>query len=89
MFEHVGLKNHATFFKTLQRLVEPHGLFLLHTLGETPPVSETDRWINKYIFPNRHTSKAGEIVNQSGDLMVIEDWQNLGHDYDLTLHGWR
>jgi cyclopropane-fatty-acyl-phospholipid synthase len=21
--------------------------------------------------------------------MVIEDWHNFGHDYDLTLQGWR
>jgi cyclopropane-fatty-acyl-phospholipid synthase len=89
MFEHVGHKNYATFLKTVQRLVEPHGLFLLHTIGKTPPVSETDRWINKYIFPNGHIPTAGEIVNHLGDLMVIEDWHNFGHDYDLTLQGWR
>ena len=73
----------------MQRLAGPHGLFLLRTIGETPSVCETDRWINKCIFPNGHIPTAGEIVNHLGDLMVIEDWHNFGLDYDLTLHGWR
>ena len=49
MFEHAGPKNYATYFKTVQRLMKPQGLFLLHTIGKNPPEAETDRWINKYI----------------------------------------
>ena len=89
MFKHVGHKNYATFFKTVQRLMKPQGLFLLHTIGKNPPEAETDRWINKYIFPNGHIPTPGEIVNNLGELMVIEDWHNFGHDYDTTLQGWR
>ena len=33
MFEHVGPKNHAAYFDTVRRLLEPQGLFLLHTIG--------------------------------------------------------
>ena len=62
---------------------------MLHTIGKNPPEAETDRWINKYIFPNGHIPTPGEIVNNLADLMIIEDWHNFGHDYDVTLQGWR
>ena len=33
MFEHVGVRNYRTYFSTARRLLEPDGLFLLHTIG--------------------------------------------------------
>ncbi len=32
MFEHVGLANHLTYFRTVNRLLAPHGLYLHHTI---------------------------------------------------------
>lgn len=89
MFEHVGHKNYATFFKTVRQLIRPQGLFLLHSIGKTPPATEPDRWFDKYIFPNGYIPAPGEITNSLGAIMEIEDWHNFGHDYDLTLQGWR
>ena len=89
MFEHVGHKNYATFFKTVLQLIRPQCLFLLHSIGKTPPATEPDRWFDKYIFPNGYIPAPGEITNSLGAIMEIEDWHNFGHDYDLTLRGWR
>ncbi len=33
MFEHVGPKNYATYFATVDRCLKPDGLFLLHSIG--------------------------------------------------------
>ncbi len=33
MFEHVGHRNYATYFDTVQRLLAKDGLFVLHTIG--------------------------------------------------------
>src|SRR3989338_6987876 len=32
MFEHVGVKNYKTYFKTLRSCLKENGLFLLHTI---------------------------------------------------------
>ncbi len=52
MFEHVGPKNYQTYFKKTASLLDAHGLFLLHTIGAGRDGYATDRWIEKYIFPN-------------------------------------
>src|SRR5690606_20989365 len=33
MFEHVGVRNYATYFDVARRCLAPDGLFLLHTIG--------------------------------------------------------
>ena len=83
MFEHVGPKNYATFFRTVQRLMKPQGLFLLHTIGKNPSEAETDRWINKYIFPNGHIPTPGEIVNNLGDSRPLKTG-TISAYYDVT-----
>jgi cyclopropane-fatty-acyl-phospholipid synthase len=52
MFEHVGPKNYATYFKAVDRCLKPDGLFLLHSIGSNKTQHNVDAWINKYIFPN-------------------------------------
>ena len=52
MFEHVGVKNYATFFDVVRRCLPADGLFLLHTIGTNRSVQRTDPWIARYIFPN-------------------------------------
>ena len=89
MFEHVGPKNYTAYFDVVKQLLKPEGLFLLHTIGKLPPETRTNRWINKYIFPNGHIPTTTELVKHLGNHLRIEDWHNFGHDYDLTLQAWR
>ena len=88
MFEHVGLKNYPTYFRTAQRLLTDGGLFLLHTIGSYKSVPYTDPWIDRYIFRNGKLPSAEEITRAFNDLFLIEDWHNFGPDYDRTLMAW-
>jgi cyclopropane-fatty-acyl-phospholipid synthase len=88
MFEHVGPKNYAVFFDTISRLLENHGLFLLHTIGDCHTSGHLDPWIDRYIFPNGHLPSARELATVLEGRFLIEDWHNFGIDYDRTLMAW-
>jgi cyclopropane-fatty-acyl-phospholipid synthase len=88
MFEHVGPKNYAVYFDTVQHLLSDDGLFLLHTIGSDTTGHHPDPWIDKYIFPNGKLPSAMQIARSVEDRFIIEDWHNFGPDYDRTLMAW-
>jgi cyclopropane-fatty-acyl-phospholipid synthase len=88
MFEHVGTRNHRTFFETTRRLLAQDGLMLLHTIGNRRSQKANDPWIEKYIFPNSKIPCRAEIDQASDGLWTIEDWHDFGVDYDRTLMAW-
>ena len=89
MFEHVGPRNYHTFFSQVRRLLRPDGLFLLHTIGDwRDNQTSFDPWLDRYIFPGAVLPSAVKITAAIDGKLVIEDWQNLGADYDRTLLAW-
>ena len=88
MFEHVGQRNYQTFFQKTCSLLKSEGLFLLHTIGASRGGFATDRWIEKYIFPNGVLPPAQTLVERANAFFTIEDWHNFGADYDPTLMAW-
>lgn len=88
MFEHVGPKNYATYFDVVNRNLKPDGIFLLHTIGANKTDNNVDPWIDKYIFPNGCLPSVRHISDASEPFFVMEDWHNIGADYDLTLMQW-
>ncbi|MDP7523861.1 MAG: cyclopropane fatty acyl phospholipid synthase [Arenicellales bacterium] len=88
MFEHVGQRNYRTFFQKTYSLLKSEGLFLLHTIGASRGGFATDRWIEKYIFPNGVLPPAQVLAERAGAFFTIEDWHNFGADYDPTLMAW-
>ena len=88
MFEHVGRRNDHTFFRTLKRLLHPHGLALLHTIGSGCTTPRTDPWIDRYIFPGGRLPSARQLTDGLEGHFLIEDWENFGRDYDRTLLAW-
>jgi len=88
MFEHVGYKNYRTYMQIAHKHLKNGGLFLLHTIGKNYTVNSTDPWIEKYIFPNSMIPSAKQVTTATEKLFVIEDWQNFGADYNLTLLAW-
>lgn len=88
MFEHVGPKNYQTYFNVVARNLKPDGLFLLHTIGANETNMNVDPWINKYIFPNGCLPSIKHIATTSEGKFVMEDWHNIGADYDRTLMVW-
>jgi cyclopropane-fatty-acyl-phospholipid synthase len=89
MFEHVGVRNYATYFDVARRCLRHDGLFLLHTIGSNISRNRTDPWIARYIFPNSMLPSARQIATAVEGRFVIEDWHNFGADYDRTLQAWR
>jgi len=88
MFEHVGPKNYDTYFRVAARNLKPDGLFLLHTIGANQTNPHVDAWIDKYIFPNGCLPSVRHISEASEGRFVMEDWHNIGADYDRTLMAW-
>lgn len=88
MFEHVGVKNYRTYFEVTRRCLKDGGLFLLHTIGQNASGSNTDPWIDKYIFPGGMMPSIAQIGEASEGLFVMEDWHTFGPDYDKTLMAW-
>ncbi|MDR3433803.1 MAG: cyclopropane fatty acyl phospholipid synthase [Rouxiella aceris] len=88
MFEHVGPKNYQTYFEVVKRNIKPDGLFLLHTIGANKTDLSVDPWIDKYIFPNGCLPSVKHIAQTTEGLFVMEDWHNIGTDYDRTLMAW-
>lgn len=88
MFEHVGRRNHGSYFDMAARSLDAGGLFLLHTIGKNRRTAGTDPWIDRYIFPNGELPSLGEIADRSEARFVIEDVHNFGADYDRTLTAW-
>ena len=88
MFEHVGHKNYRAYFDMARRSLREEGLFLLHSIGKNRSGTAIDPWIEKYIFPNGVLPSVAEIAQSSEHAFVVEDWHNLGADYDRTLMSW-
>ncbi|MEH0872240.1 cyclopropane fatty acyl phospholipid synthase [Serratia liquefaciens] len=88
MFEHVGPKNYDTYFRVAARNLKPDGLFLLHTIGANQTNLHVDAWVDKYIFPNGCLPSVRHISEASEGRFVMEDWHNIGADYDRTLMAW-
>ena len=72
----------------MRRCLEPHGLFLLHTIGGRRSGKRTDPWIDRYIFPNGMLPSAAQIAGACENVLTIEDWHNFPHDYWRTLLCW-
>ena len=88
MFEHVGYKNYRRYMEIARRCLKPGGLFLLQTIGGRASSVSIHPWIHRNIFPNAVLPSAAQIATAAEGLMIIEDWQNFGPDYDRTLMAW-
>lgn len=88
MFEHVGYKNYRRFMDIVGAVLKPGGLALVHTIGGSSSCATFDPWLNKNIFPNAHLPGPRQIMAASEGVLVLEDWQNFGPDYDTTLMAW-
>jgi cyclopropane-fatty-acyl-phospholipid synthase len=87
--EHVGYKNYRTLMETAHRSLKPHGLFLLHTIGNNASVTTSDPWFDKYIFPGGMLPSVAQLSTAMDGLLVMEDWHNFGPDYATTLVAWQ
>lgn len=88
MFEHVGKGNHDDYYRAIDRLLNPGGISVLHTITQQTELAN-DPWIDKYIFPggyipsNREITKALPAYN-----FRLVDYENLRIHYAMTLEEW-
>lgn len=88
MMEAVGYKNFRTYMETIERVLKPDGIALIHTVGHNITTKITDPWVDKYIFPNGILPSITQIGQAIEGLFVMEDWHNFGPDYNRTLIAW-
>jgi len=88
MLEHVGYRNYQPFFKCIKALLKPDGLALVHTIGEPDFLTAGDPFLDKYIFPGVVIPAMSKVTAAFEDDFILEDWQNFGFDYSLTLNAW-
>lgn len=89
MFEHVGRSGFDAFFATLQRVLRPDGVALVHAIGTKAPRGGSDPWIRKYIFPGGYLPTLSETIaaaERSG--MWVTDVEVLRLHYAETLRHW-
>jgi cyclopropane-fatty-acyl-phospholipid synthase len=88
MYEHVGLHNHAAFFRAVSKLLAPGGIHVLHTIS-TNHLHPNDAWIDKYIFPGGFLPTVAETARQMEEHgFELQDYENLRYHYALTLDEW-
>jgi cyclopropane-fatty-acyl-phospholipid synthase len=90
MFEHVGVGHFKEFFRTARDLLAPDGVMVLHSIGRFDGPSETNSWIQKYIFPGGYIPALSEVVpvlERTG--LRVTDVEILRLHYAKTLRAWR
>lgn len=88
MMEHVGKENLAEFVETVEKLLKPGGLALLHLITnvEEGPINH---WIEKHIFPGGYIPTLPEIIaHLAARDFRIWDVENLAPHYRMTLDHW-
>lgn len=88
MLEHVGYKNYRRYLAIAKDKLAGDGLFLLHTIGANVSKTAYDPWMNQNIFPNALLPSASQLTAAAEGIFTIEDWHNIGADYDPTLRCW-
>jgi cyclopropane-fatty-acyl-phospholipid synthase len=91
MFEHIGLRNFATYFATIRRVLKKGGLFLNHGITSDNRWRRTPltRFINRYIFPDGELTRISDVcaaMERAG--FEILDVESLRRHYALTLRRW-
>ncbi|MBB4284362.1 SAM-dependent methyltransferase [Roseospira goensis] len=90
MFEHVGVNHYVEFFRKTRALLNPDGVFLLHTIGRAEAPGGTNAWLRKYIFPGGYTPALSELTEavEHAD-WILTDLEVLRLHYAETLRHWR
>src|SRR5688572_23912589 len=88
MLEHVGHENYAALGQLIDRVLEPDGRGLLHSIGHLRP-DPLNAWIEKRIFPGAYPPTLREMLEVLEPCRFsVLDVENLRLHYALTLEHW-
>jgi cyclopropane-fatty-acyl-phospholipid synthase len=97
MFEHVGLRNHESYFRAVHRLLRPRGLYLHHaitrrarrTMREFRAKRPEAEAIVRYIFPGGELDHIGlSAQNLEAHGFEVHDVENWRLHYARTTRMW-
>ena len=96
-FEHIGIANHPTYFRTVHRLLRPRGLYLHHAIVRRPPRENRRRErlrpehlaLARYIFPGGEIDHLGmSIANLARYGFEVHDVEGWREHYARTTRLW-
>lgn len=90
MFEHVGIGQYDTYFRTIRRALRSDGIALVHSIGRMDEPGSTNPWMDKYIFPGGYSPALSEVfpsVERAG--LWVTDCEILRLHYAKTIKHWR
>lgn len=88
IMEHIGYKNYRTYMQVANRCLKPDGVAFVHCIGANQSLTAADPWSNRYIFPNGMLPSIQQLGAAMEGTFVMEDWHNIGPNYDPTLMAW-
>jgi cyclopropane-fatty-acyl-phospholipid synthase len=97
MFEHVGLANHATYFRAIHGLLRPRGLYLHHAITRRAKRSDKQfakgsaeyRALTRYIFPGGELDHVGmSAANLERHGFEVHDVEGWREHYARTCRLW-
>jgi cyclopropane-fatty-acyl-phospholipid synthase len=97
MFEHVGIANHPTYFRTVHRLLKPRGLYLHHTIARRAKRSNKAfgrlrpeaKAIMRHIFPGAELDHLGmSVANLERFGFEVHDVEAWREHYQRTTRLW-
>lgn len=86
--EHVGHRNHRTYFQKIHDCLPERGHAVVQTIGTDETAPLVGGFIDKYVFPLVNPPSIEQIGKAINGLFVLEDVQNIGPHYDPTLMEW-
>jgi len=88
VMEHVGYKNYGEYMQVVDRCLKKDGIAFVHTIGGNHSYTTGEPWTDKYIFPNGLLPSMAQLSKAMEEKFVMEDWHNIGPNYDPTLMAW-
>jgi len=88
IMEHVGFKNYRTYMQVADRCLIEGGIAFIHTIGGNKSTTIGDPFSARYIFPNGMLPSIAQLGNAMEGIFIMEDWHNIGPNYDPTLMAW-
>ena len=91
MFEHVGKGQLATYFSSVQKLLDPKGVFLNHGIvtRDRHIRRVTPTFVNTYVFPDGELVTVDEVIGEAEEAgFELRDVESLRSSYALTLRHW-
>ncbi len=95
MLEAVGHENLEIYFEICDRVLKPGGRAVLQVITIRDELYEEYRrgcdFIQRHIFPGGHLPCWSALASaiSSSSTLIVDNIEDIGHNYARTLHGWQ